>query len=97
MLGFLIAGAALALTAFLVASTLRVRSPGPFVVAWWVLVCAEVVAAGEVLSLAHALRPLGYALFEAGALVLALGAWHVAGRPRPVLPEEAAVSEQRSL
>ncbi|HWX08337.1 MAG TPA: hypothetical protein VNY33_00040, partial [Gaiellaceae bacterium] len=85
MLGFLIAGAALALTAFVVASTLRVPSPGPFVVAWWVLVCAEVVAAGEVLSLAHALRPLGYGLFEVGVLLLALGAWQFTGRPLPAL------------
>ena len=86
MLGLLIAGAALALTAFLAASTLRLRTAGAFVVAWWVLLCAEVVAAGEVLSLAHALRPLGYALFEAGALLLALGVWQRAGRPLPALP-----------
>ena len=86
MLGFLIAGTALALTAALVAATLRLRTAALFAVAWWVLVCAEVVAAAEVLSLAHALRPLGYGLFEAGALLLALAAWQRAGRPRPPRP-----------
>jgi hypothetical protein len=83
VLGFLLAGAALALTAGLIASTLRLASASLFAVAWWVLVCAEVVLATEVLSLAHAIRPLGIALFEAGALVIAAGAWHRAGRPRP--------------
>lgn len=86
MLGFFIAGAALALTAGLAASVLRVRSAGVFVVAWWVLICAEVVGAGEILSLAHALRPLGYALVEAVALVVAVSVWLRAGRPRPPLP-----------
>jgi hypothetical protein len=85
VLGFLIAGAALALTGGLVAATLRLPSLGVFAVAWWVLVCAEVVAAGEALSLAHALRPLGYTLVEEAALLLALAAWLRAGRPRPPL------------
>jgi len=92
VLGFLIAGAALALTAGLVASALRLRSVGVFAVAWWVLLCAEVVAAAEILSLAHALRPLGYALVEAVALALALGAWRRSGRPRPPLPPRLPVS-----
>ncbi len=91
MLGFLIAGAALALTGGLIAATLRLRSPGVFAVAWWVLVCAEVVAAGEALSLVHALRPLGYTLVEALALLLALAAWLRAGRPRPPLPPRVPV------
>lgn len=83
MVGFLLAGAAVSATAALIALTLRLRSASSFVVAWWVLVCAEVVAAGEVLSLAHAIRPLGYALFETGALLLAAAAWLRTGRRRP--------------
>jgi hypothetical protein len=86
VLGFLFAGLAVALTAALVAAALRLRSPGVFAVAWWVLVCAEVVASAEVLSLAHALRPLGYALVEGVVLALAVLAWQLAGRPRPPLP-----------
>ena len=86
MLGFLLAGAAVALTAGLVASTLRLPSAAVFAVAWWVLVCAEVVAVAEVCSLAHAIRPLAYALFAASALVLAAAAWHRVGRPRPPAP-----------
>ena len=61
MLGFLLAGAAVALTGGLVASTLRLGSAAVFAVGWWVIVCAEVVATAEVCSLAHALRPLAYA------------------------------------
>ena len=83
MLGLLLGGAALAVTAGLVASVLRLGSVAVFAIACWILVCAEVVAAGEILSLAHALRPLGYALFEAGLLVVASAVWLRAGRPRP--------------
>ena len=57
-----------------------------FAVAWWVLVCAQVVAAGEVLSLVHGFRPLGYALVEAVLLLVALAVWLRAGRPRPPAP-----------
>jgi hypothetical protein len=84
--GFLLAGAALVVTATLVAATLRMRSTATFLLACWIVVCAEVVAAGEVLSLAHAIRPLGYALFEVGTLVLAAGAWIRAGSPMPPRP-----------
>ena len=83
MVAFIFAGLTAASTAALGASTLRLRSPATFVVGWWVLVCAEIVAAGEVLSLAHAIRPLGYALFEGAVLLAALGVWQRAGRPRP--------------
>ena len=83
MVGFLLCGAAVAATAALVVLTLRLRSPASAAIAWWVLVCAEVVAAAEVLSLAHAIRPLGYSLFAAGALLLAAGAWLRSGRPGP--------------
>jgi hypothetical protein len=83
VVGFLLAAAALALTAGLVASTLRLGSASVFAVAWWLVACAEIVLATEVLSLAHAIRPLGYALFEAGALVVAAAVWQRAGRPRP--------------
>jgi hypothetical protein len=86
VIGFLFAAAVLAATAALAASALRLRSPAVFAVAWWVLVCAEVVAAGELLSLFHALRPLGYSLVEAVALLAALAAWLRAGRPAPPLP-----------
>jgi 4-amino-4-deoxy-L-arabinose transferase-like glycosyltransferase len=44
-----------------------------------------------VLSLAHALRPLGYTLVEAAALLLALAAWQRAGRPRPPLPRRIPI------
>ena len=86
MFGFLLAGAALVVTAVLVTATLRMRSTATFLLACWVIVCAEVVAAGEVLSLAHGIRPLGYALFEAGAVALATAAWLRMGRPVPPLP-----------
>ncbi len=86
MVGFLFAGAMLAATAALVAATLRLRSPGAFVVSCWVLVCAEVVAAAELLSLVHAIRPVGYLVVEAVALLAAAATWHRAGRPRPPLP-----------
>ena len=95
MVGFFLAGTVLSATAVLVASTLRLRSPAVFAVAWWVLACAELVAAGEVLSLADALRPLGYALFEGGALLVALAVWHRRGRPRP--PRLPRVSLRVSL
>jgi hypothetical protein len=83
VLGFLPAAAAVALTAGLVASTLRLGSVSVFGLACWLAACAEVVLATEVLSLLHAIRPLGYAVFEAAAVVLAAAAWHRAGRPRP--------------
>lgn len=86
MFGFLLAGAVLVVTAALVAATLRMRSTATFLLACWVVLCAEVVAAGEVLSLAHAIRPLGYALFEVGALALAAAAWLSFGRPLPPRP-----------
>jgi hypothetical protein len=83
VVGIFFAGLGAVVTAALAASTLRLRSPAVFVVGWWVVLCAEVVATGEVLSLFHAIRPLGYALFEAIALTVALVAWQRAGRPRP--------------
>lgn len=97
MIGFLFAGAMLAATAFVVASTLRVRSAAVFVVAWWVLVCAQVVAAGELLSLLHAIRPLGYSLVEAVLLLGAFVAWERAGRPRPPLPPRPSIGFVSSL
>ncbi|HSX21931.1 MAG TPA: glycosyltransferase 87 family protein, partial [Gaiellaceae bacterium] len=83
MLGLLLGGAALAATAGLAASVLRLGSVPVFAIGCWILACAEVVAAGEILSLAHSLRPLGYALFEAGLLAAVLAVWLRAGRPRP--------------
>jgi hypothetical protein len=83
VVGIFFAAAVAALTAAVAASTLRLRSPAVFVVGWWVLVCAEVVAAGELLSLFHAIRPLGYLLFEAVVLVVVLAVWQRSGRPRP--------------
>jgi len=83
VLGLLLGGAALAVTAGLAASALRLASGAVFAVACWIIVCAEVIAGAEVLSLAHAIRPLGYALVEAAALAVAAGVWQLAGRPRP--------------
>lgn len=82
MIGFFLAGAAVAATGWLAAASLRLRGAS-FLVGWWVVVCAEVVAAAEVLSLARAIRPLGYTLFVAGTLLIALVVWHRLGRPRP--------------
>jgi len=82
VIGFFLAGAAVAATGWLVAASLRLRG-AVFLVGWWVVVCAEVVAAAEVLSLAHAIRPLGYALFVAGGLAIAATAWLRLDRPRP--------------
>src|SRR5215471_12161467 len=62
------------------------RSLATFALAWWVVVGAEVVATGEVLSLAHAIRPLGYALAAAVGLLIALAAWLRVGRPAPPKP-----------
>lgn len=67
---------------WLVTAALRLRG-ATAVVGWWVVVCAEVVAATEVLSLAHAIRPLGYAIVETIALAAAVAGWHAAGGPRP--------------
>jgi glycosyl transferase family 87 len=86
VIGFLLVGAMLAATAVLVVSTLRISSPAVFVVGWWVLVAGQVVLAAEVLSLVHALRPLGYVVVQLAALLVALGVWQRAGRPRPPLP-----------
>ena len=86
MIGFFLAGAVLAATAVLAASTLRLRSPSVFLVALWLIVCVEVVAAAELLSLVHAVRPLGYVLVEVALLLVVLAAWVRAGRPRPPLP-----------
>jgi hypothetical protein len=83
VVGFLFAALGAVLAGALGASTLRLRSLAVFVVGSWVLVCAELVAAGEVLSLFHAIRPLGYAMFEAIVLIAVLVVWHRAGRPRP--------------
>jgi hypothetical protein len=83
VIGFLFAGLGAAVTGALGASTLRLRSPALFVVGWWVLVCAELVAAGEALSLVHAIRPLGYLLLEGILLIVVAAAWQRAGRPRP--------------
>jgi hypothetical protein len=83
VIGFLLAGLGAAVTGALGACTLRLRSSALFVVGWWVLVCGELVAAGEALSLFHAIRPLGYALVEAIALTAVLVVWHRAGRPLP--------------
>jgi hypothetical protein len=84
--GFLLAGAALVVTAALAAAALRMRSTATYLLACWIVVCAEVVAASEVLSLRHAIRPLGYVLFEVGALALATAAWVRRGRPLPPRP-----------
>jgi Glycosyltransferase family 87 len=86
VVGFFLAGAALAATGLLVVSSLRLSSFVELLLGWWLVVCAEVVATAEVLSLAHAIRPLGYALFEGVALALALGIWLRLGRPLPPLP-----------
>jgi len=80
---FVLAGAALAATGWLLCCMLRLDSPAEFLLGWWVVACAELVAAAEILSLAHAISPLGYALVEAAALVLALAAWLRLGRPLP--------------
>jgi hypothetical protein len=89
VIGFLFAGSAVVLTAALVAATLRLRSAAVFALACWVVACAELVAAAEVLSLVHAIRPLGYAAFEAAALALAVVGWQLAGRPLPPVPRLA--------
>jgi hypothetical protein len=81
--GFILAAAVAALTAALAASIVRFRSAALYAVACWVLLCAELVGAGEVLSLLHAIRPLGYSLVEAIVLIVVAAAWHRAGRPRP--------------
>jgi len=86
VIGFFLAGAVLAATAVLAGSTLRLRSPAVFLVALWLIVSAEVVAAAELLSLVHSVRPLGYVLVEVALLLVALAAWVRVGRPRPPLP-----------
>jgi Glycosyltransferase family 87 len=89
VVGFFLAGAAVAATGLLVASSLRLPSTLEFLVGWWLVVCAEVVASSELLSLAHAIRPLGYALVEGVALALALGIWLRLGGPVPPLPHRS--------
>jgi hypothetical protein len=86
VIGFFGVGAALAATGGLAAASMRLRSTVEFLLAWWVAVCAEVVATTEVLSLLHAIRPLGYTLAAVGVLVAAATVWWLTGRPRPPLP-----------
>jgi hypothetical protein len=89
VVGFFLAGAAVAATGLLVASSLRLPSTLEFLVGWWLVVCAEVVASSELLSLVHGIRPLGYALVAGVALVLALGTWLRLGGPLPPLPSRS--------
>jgi hypothetical protein len=82
MIGLLVFGVVLAVTGCLIALTLRLAG-AVAIVGWWVLVCAEVVAATEILSLFDAIGRLGYAIFEMIALIAALIAWDRTGRHRP--------------
>ena len=59
--------------------------------------CAQVVGAGELLSLLHALRPLGYSVVEGVLLLTALVVWQRAGRPLPPLPPLPSIGFVRSL
>jgi hypothetical protein len=86
VLAFLLGLALLVVTAGLGAAALRLRGCAAFLLAAWVLACAELVLAGELLSLLGSVGRTGYALVETTALVLATGAWLASGSPRPALP-----------
>src|SRR5262249_55073152 len=81
-----LAAAAVAGTAGLGAAALRLTSAVSFGLAVYLLASAEVIALTEVLSLLGVARVTGYAVGEALLLGVAFAAWHVCGRPRPVLP-----------
>jgi hypothetical protein len=89
VVGFFLAGAAVAATGLFVVASLRLPSTMEFLVGWWLVVSAEVVASTELLSLAHSIRPLGYALVEGPLLALALGVWLRLGGPLPALPRRS--------
>jgi hypothetical protein len=80
-----LAAAAVAGTAVLGASALRLASPVSFALAAYLLASAEVIGLTEVLSLLGQVSAAGYVAGEALLLAAALGAWHLQGRPRPPL------------
>jgi Dolichyl-phosphate-mannose-protein mannosyltransferase len=84
MLTLVLALAALATTAGLLASCLRLESPVSFALAAYLFGWGEVVVLSELLSLGHWLRPLGYGVGESVALVVAAALWLARGRPRSV-------------
>jgi hypothetical protein len=93
MAAFLLAAAGLALTAAAGAAALRLPTFSTFLLAGYVLAAAEVVAAGEVLSLVHAFGVPGYAALEAVVAVAVVATWLAVGRPvppGPTLPRDPA-------
>ncbi|HYI80949.1 MAG TPA: phospholipid carrier-dependent glycosyltransferase [Thermoleophilaceae bacterium] len=64
---------------------LRVRGPAAGLAAALVVAAAEIVLLTIALSLFDSLQPGWMLLGEGIVAVAALGAWHVAGRPRPAL------------
>jgi hypothetical protein len=83
--GFVLAGAALALTGAFAVTALEL-SGADAILGWWLVVCGEVVGLTEALSLAHAIGRPGYAAGEAVLLAVAVLAWLRRGRPRPRRP-----------
>jgi hypothetical protein len=83
-----VATAALALSAGLIAVSLRLRAPVAFLVACYVIAYAEIVVVTVVLSLFHALGRPGLTLAVAVAVVLAASGatWILVGRPRGPSP-----------
>jgi hypothetical protein len=78
-----LAAGAVASTALLGASALRLESPVSFLLAAYLFASAEVIALTELLSLFGTVGAAGYAIGEAVLLVASAGAWHLRGRARP--------------
>ncbi|MGH3131054.1 MAG: glycosyltransferase 87 family protein, partial [Gaiellaceae bacterium] len=83
---FVVASAALAVTALLAAFALRLSWPGTLLAAYLVAQAAVVLLA-ELLSVVHGIGRTGYLLGEGVLLVAAIGLWHRRGRPRPPRPD----------
>jgi hypothetical protein len=74
-------------TSALVALALRPDGPAWFLLATYVLACAEVLLLTQLLSLVHLVRGTSYLVLEALLLTGALVVWRRAGSPRPPWPQ----------
>lgn len=92
---FLLAAAAVAVTALAGAGALRVRPFAAFLLTAYLVASAELILLGEALSLVGAVGAVGYAVGHIVLLAVSVAAWHVRGRPLPALPHLALRAEAR--
>ncbi len=84
-----------AATAGLVALALRPDGPAWFLLATYVLACAEVLLLTQLLSLVHLVRGSTYLVLEALLLAGAVALWRRAGSPRPPRPQLGFLRDDR--